>query len=122
MALEPWNLPVTVGFKHGFLTKQGSSGLKTWKKRWFVLEYDQIKGYEKAQDADSSSEIPLKGTISVVEAADSDTSRDNVFKLVTSTKTYMFQTESREELQEWMHALRAMSSLYLCESTPGENQ
>lgn len=113
MALEPWNLPVTVGFKNGFLTKQGSSGLKTWKKRWFVLEASQISGYDKAQDADSVTTIPLKGTMSVVQASDNDTSRENVFKLVTSTKTYMFQAENGEDLQQWMHALRAMSSLYL---------
>eukprot|EP00004_Rigifila_ramosa_P019438 TRINITY_DN4931_c0_g1_i1.p1 TRINITY_DN4931_c0_g1~~TRINITY_DN4931_c0_g1_i1.p1 ORF type:complete len:1115 (+),score=338.09 TRINITY_DN4931_c0_g1_i1:272-3346(+) len=55
---------------------------------------------------------------SVVEAADTDTSRPHSLKIVTSTRTFFMCADSRSELEDWMHAIRSLSSVYLARFSP----
>eukprot|EP00002_Diphylleia_rotans_P026747 TRINITY_DN534_c1_g3_i2.p1 TRINITY_DN534_c1_g3~~TRINITY_DN534_c1_g3_i2.p1 ORF type:complete len:1016 (-),score=233.74 TRINITY_DN534_c1_g3_i2:791-3838(-) len=98
------------GFKFGHLSKLGKK-IRTWRKRWFVLEDTRLVYYSSPSDFEIQGSIPLQSVQSIVQASDDDTSKPYCFKMIANSKSYLFLTENEKELGEWMTALRAISSL-----------
>ncbi|PVD32691.1 hypothetical protein C0Q70_08136 [Pomacea canaliculata] len=89
----------------GYMHKLGGSSLmRLWKKRYFVLRQDSCLYYYKHQEeADPLGAIPLIG-YSISRHL--DTGRDYCFKAEKyGARTYYFMTESRDEMTQWVIAL-----------------
>jgi hypothetical protein len=49
--------------KQGFLNKQGRGAVKSWKKRWFVLEKGSLRYFVDADKKDQKGEVLLQGMV-----------------------------------------------------------
>lgn len=94
--------------KQGWLTKQGAF-VKSWKRRWFVLENAMLFYFERQED------YPLKpkGSVPVVDdcivrhAQDPDIIRPFCLELWhPNLDSYFASAESEQDEIEWMTALR----------------
>ncbi|KAM4588234.1 pleckstrin homology domain-containing family A member 6 isoform 4-T4 [Odontesthes bonariensis] len=98
--------------KQGWLYKQASSGVKQWNRRWFVLT-DRCLFYYKDEKEDTVlGSLPLLSfRIGEVEPSDNIT-RKFAFKAKhAGTRTYYFSTESPEEQQAWIRAMRGAAEV-----------
>ncbi|XP_070577015.1 LOW QUALITY PROTEIN: pleckstrin homology domain-containing family H member 2-like [Ptychodera flava] len=87
--------------KSGYLTKLGGK-VKSWKKRWFVLQNGQLVYYKSKNDTSSKplGQIPLDSKCRVVK---SDSS--HCFELMTTQRIYYLTAESNQAVDEWLQAL-----------------
>ncbi|KAK7916132.1 hypothetical protein WMY93_011893 [Mugilogobius chulae] len=98
--------PKAVVTKQGWLYKQGSSGVKQWNKRWFVLTDRCLFYYKDDKEDTVLGSLPLLSfRVGSVEPSDNVT-RKFAFKAEHSgTRTYYFSADSHEEQQEWIEAM-----------------
>lgn len=96
----------------GWLYKQGSDGLKVWRKRWFVLS-DYILYYYK-----SSEEEKLLGSILLPSYKVSICSPDDkIYKKFAfkcehlNMRTYWLAAESQECMEQWIKVLTAATMM-----------
>ncbi|KAM9831252.1 pleckstrin homology domain-containing family A member 1-like [Neosynchiropus ocellatus] len=93
--------------KTGYCVKQGAV-MKTWKRRYFVLEQNSLSYYKSEQEREPLRVIPLKDVQKVQEGPHSDNmTRDNLFEVVTSSRTFYIQTDSPEETAKWIRSITA---------------
>ena len=99
----------------GWLTKQGSFR-KTWKRRWFVLEWPELRYYGK--EGDELKGMEPKGVVRCDDVTLSDslsmarTGRENCFGIFHKTRDPFFlQAESKAEMMEWANAIRHVESV-----------
>ncbi|XP_053737078.1 pleckstrin homology domain-containing family A member 1-like [Synchiropus splendidus] len=93
--------------KAGYCVKQGAV-MKTWKRRYFVLEQNSLSYYKSDLEREPLRVIPLKDVQNVQEGTHSDNmARDNLFELVTSSRTFYIQTDSPEETAKWISSITA---------------
>eukprot|EP01128_Nolandella_sp_AFSM9_P001544 TRINITY_DN1172_c0_g1_i1.p1 TRINITY_DN1172_c0_g1~~TRINITY_DN1172_c0_g1_i1.p1 ORF type:complete len:1022 (+),score=261.87 TRINITY_DN1172_c0_g1_i1:128-3193(+) len=99
--------------RNGYLKKQGGSkgGNKSWLKRWFELENNQVLYYV---DKDKKA---LKGTIEMtkfVSAAHEPQKKNDAyfyFAIVTSDRKVLVRSNSKEEMEWWIEGLKAYGDL-----------
>ncbi|KAJ0068378.1 hypothetical protein NL108_005969, partial [Boleophthalmus pectinirostris] len=98
--------PKAVVTKQGWLYKQGSSGVKQWNKRWFVLTDRCLFYYRDEKEDTVLGSLPLLSfRVGGVEPSDNIT-RKFAFKAEHSgTRTYYFSADSHEEQREWIGAM-----------------
>lgn len=87
--------------KSGWATKQGGL-IKTWKKRWFVLEKDSLIYFTKEQ-GEEQGRIPIGSTCVVSPAP--DCKKQPAFKIVTSERTFFIVTDTQKECSDWISAI-----------------
>ncbi|EAX95627.1 AGC family protein kinase [Trichomonas vaginalis G3] len=87
--------------KAGWGTKQGGL-IKTWKKRWFVLEKDALVYFTK-EGGEEQGRIPIGSTCVVSPAP--DCKKQPAFKIVTSERTYFIVTDTQKECSDWISAI-----------------
>lgn len=95
--------PVTVS---GILHKQGSDGLKVWRKRWFVLS-EYCLFYYKSQDEEKllGSVLLPSYRVSACTAEDK-VMRKFAFKLEhANMRTYILAAQDQEAMLKWVKAL-----------------
>ncbi|XP_072307950.1 pleckstrin homology domain-containing family A member 6 isoform X4 [Eucyclogobius newberryi] len=122
--------PKAVITKQGWLYKQGSSGVKPWNKRWFVLTDRCLFYYKDDKEDTVLGSLPLLSfRVGGVEPSDNVTRKfafkvwqeDNengheedelsvpvVFCMQAAhsgTRTYYFSADGHEEQQEWIGAM-----------------
>ncbi|XP_033822827.1 pleckstrin homology domain-containing family A member 6 isoform X1 [Periophthalmus magnuspinnatus] len=134
--------PKAVVTKQGWLYKQGSSGVKQWNKRWFVLT-DRCLFYYKDEKEDTIlGSLPLLSfRVEGVEPSDNIT-RKFAFKVWqedhengseedelkgpvvfcvqaehSGTRTYYFSADSHEEQQEWIGAMSQAADVETTQSS-----
>ena len=91
--------------KEGFLTKQGHFR-KTWKRRWFVLEYPHLRYFKNRGDTEQAGEVDCTG-VTLSDTASTKTGRDFCFGIFHKDREpYFLQAESQEEMMEWVAAIR----------------
>ncbi|XP_067915036.1 pleckstrin homology domain-containing family A member 5 isoform X3 [Heterodontus francisci] len=97
------NAPV---IKRGWLYKQDSTGMKLWKKRWFVLA-DLCLFYYRDEKEESILGSILLPSFKVAPVSPEDhINRKYAFKAAhPNMRTYYFYTETAKEMESWMKAM-----------------
>ncbi|XP_056385700.1 pleckstrin homology domain-containing family A member 1 isoform X6 [Hyla sarda] len=91
--------------KAGYCVKQGAV-MKTWKRRFFILEENTIGYFKSDMDRDPLRIIQLREVQKVQECKQSDIMmRDNLFEIVTTSRTFYVQADSPEEMHSWIRAI-----------------
>lgn len=104
--------------KAGYCVKQGAV-MKNWKRRYFQLDENTIGYFKSELDKDPLRVIPLKEVHKVQECKQSDIMmRDNLFEIVTSSRTFYVQADSPEEMHSW---IKAVSGAIVAQRGPGRS-
>ncbi|KAI5102848.1 pleckstrin-like domain-containing family A member 1 isoform X7, partial [Silurus meridionalis] len=104
--------------KAGFCVKQGAV-MKNWKRRYFMLDDNNISYFKSDLEREPLRVIPLKEITKVQECKQSDLlMRDNLFELVTTSRTFYIQTDSPEEMHNW---IKAISGAIVAQRGPGRS-
>lgn len=93
----------------GWLYKQGSEGLKAWKRRWFVLS-DYCLFYYKGPEEDKLQGSILLPSYVLSECLPSENKayRKFSFKLEhKNMRTYYLSSENGDYMRKWMRVIRA---------------
>uniref|UniRef100_A0A8D0BES6 Pleckstrin homology domain containing A1 n=1 Tax=Salvator merianae TaxID=96440 RepID=A0A8D0BES6_SALMN len=104
--------------KAGYCVKQGAV-MKNWKRRYFQLDENTIGYFKSELDKDPLRVIPLKEVHKVQECKQSDIMmRDNLFEIVTSSRTFYIQADSPEDMHSW---IKAISGAIVAQRGPGRS-
>ncbi|NXL32677.1 PKHA2 protein, partial [Glaucidium brasilianum] len=93
--------------KSGYCVKQGNVR-KSWKRRFFVLDEFSISYYKCEQDKEPLRSILLKDVCKshecLVKSGDL-LMRDNLFEIITTSRTFYIQADSPEDMHSWIRAI-----------------
>ncbi|XP_041714418.1 pleckstrin homology domain-containing family A member 1 isoform X2 [Coregonus clupeaformis] len=104
--------------KAGYCVKQGAV-MKNWKRRYFLLEENAVSYFKSDLEREPLRVIPLKEVHKVQECKQSDLmQRDNLFEVVTSSRTFYIQSDSPEEMHSW---IKAISGAIVAQRGPGRS-
>ncbi|XP_061611384.1 pleckstrin homology domain-containing family A member 1-like isoform X4 [Phyllopteryx taeniolatus] len=102
--------------KAGYCVKQGAV-MKTWKRRYFVLHPNGLGYFKSDSDRGALRVIPLKDILKVQECKQSELMmRDNLFEMITSSRTFYLQSDSPEDMRSW---IKAISGAVVAQRGPG---
>ena len=88
--------------KEGWMIKRGGR-IKTWKKRWFVLE-GQTLTYLTKPNGKKKGEIPISDAKFIISAP--ECKKQPAFKIeIPCVRTYYCVTKTMTEMQEWISIL-----------------
>ncbi|XP_026865818.2 pleckstrin homology domain-containing family A member 2 [Electrophorus electricus] len=90
--------------RSGYCVKQGNVR-KSWKRRFFILDEQHVSYYKNETDKDALRSIRLRDIQKVHECLVKSgelLSRDNLFEIITSTRTFYIQTDTPEEMNGWI--------------------
>ncbi|XP_078023669.1 pleckstrin homology domain-containing family A member 7-like isoform X3 [Epinephelus lanceolatus] len=105
------NVPVVV---RGWLYKQDSSGMRLWKRKWFVLADFCLFYYKDSREESVLGSIPLPSYVISAVGPEDHISRKFAFKAEHSgMRTYYFSADTQEDMNTW---LRAMNQATLMEN------
>ncbi|XP_037695253.1 pleckstrin homology domain-containing family A member 7 isoform X3 [Choloepus didactylus] len=116
------SVPVVV---RGWLHKQDSSGMRLWKRRWFVLADYCLFYYKDSREEVVLGSIPLPSYVISPVAPEDRISRKYSFKAVhtgmraliynsstvgsqaehSSMRTYYFSADTQEDMNSWVRAM-----------------
>ncbi|XP_008117118.2 pleckstrin homology domain-containing family A member 4 isoform X1 [Anolis carolinensis] len=97
------NSPVIM---RGWLYKQDSSGLKLWKRRWFVLSNYCLFYYRDSREEKVLGSIPLPSYEIRTAFSKEKKNRRFVFKAEHSgMRTYYFSAETQLDMNSWIKAM-----------------
>ncbi|XP_078091451.1 pleckstrin homology domain-containing family A member 5 isoform X2 [Mustelus asterias] len=97
------NAPV---IKRGWLYKQDSTGMKLWKKRWFVLADLCLFYYRDEKEEGILGSILLPSFKIAPISPDDHINRKYAFKAAhPNMRTYYFYTETAKEMESWMKTM-----------------
>ncbi|NXO01502.1 PKHA2 protein, partial [Rhinopomastus cyanomelas] len=103
--------------KSGYCVKQGNVR-KSWKRRYFVLDEFSISYYKCEQDKEPLRSILLKDICKTHECLVKSGDllmRDNLFEIITSSRTFYLQADSPEEMHSWIRVITgAVQALKTC--------
>uniref|UniRef100_A0A8C6T0C5 Pleckstrin homology domain containing, family A (phosphoinositide binding specific) member 1a n=1 Tax=Neogobius melanostomus TaxID=47308 RepID=A0A8C6T0C5_9GOBI len=104
--------------KSGYCVKQGAV-MRNWKRRYFILEENAISYFKSDLEKEPLRMIPLKEVHKVQECKQSDIMmRDNLFEVVTTSRTFYIQADSPEEMHSW---IKAVSGAIVAQRGPGRS-
>ncbi|XP_058629571.1 pleckstrin homology domain-containing family A member 5 isoform X19 [Onychostoma macrolepis] len=107
------NAPVV---RNGWLYKQDSTGMKMWKKRWFVLSDMCLFYYRDEKEEGILGSILLPSFHISMLSVDDHISRKYAFKAThPNMRTYYFSTDTAKEMESWM---KVMTDAALVHSEP----
>ncbi|XP_069718165.1 pleckstrin homology domain-containing family A member 5 isoform X13 [Phaenicophaeus curvirostris] len=107
------NAPVV---RRGWLYKQDSTGMKLWKKRWFVLSDLCLFYYRDEKEEGILGSILLPSFHISVLSPEDHINRKYAFKAAhPNMRTYYFCTDTGKEMELWM---KAMTDAALVQTEP----
>ncbi|XP_037660678.1 pleckstrin homology domain-containing family A member 1 isoform X1 [Choloepus didactylus] len=110
--------PDSAIIKAGYCVKQGAV-MKNWKRRYFQLDENTIGYFKSELEKEPLRLIPLKEVHKVQECKQSDIMmRDNLFEIVTTSRTFYVQADSPEEMHSW---IKAVSGAIVAQRGPGRS-
>ncbi|KAM4852263.1 pleckstrin homology domain-containing family A member 1 isoform 3-T8 [Thomomys bottae] len=110
--------PDNAVIKAGYCVKQGAV-MKNWKRRYFQLDENTIGYFKSELEKEPLRVIPLKEVHKVQECKQSDIMmRDNLFEIVTTSRTFYVQADSPEEMHSW---IKAISGAIVAQRGPGRS-
>lgn len=112
------NAPVALS---GWLWKQGSEGLKVWRKRWFVLSEYILFYYKGPEEEKIMGSVLLPSYRISACFPDDKANRKYAFKCEhTNMRTYVLAAENPESMGQWVKAL--MMAAMMQGSSESESQ
>uniref|UniRef100_A0A8C1YSK1 Si:ch211-234p6.5 n=1 Tax=Cyprinus carpio TaxID=7962 RepID=A0A8C1YSK1_CYPCA len=103
------NCPVVI---RGWLYKRDSSGLKLWKRRWFVLSNYCLYYYKDSREDSVLGSIPLPSYRILYCSARECRNRKYAFKVVhQGMRPYIMSAETQEDMLGWVRALSQSASM-----------
>ncbi|XP_010406278.1 pleckstrin homology domain-containing family A member 1 isoform X1 [Corvus cornix cornix] len=110
--------PDSAIIKAGYCVKQGAV-MKNWKRRYFQLDENTIGYFKSELEKEPLRVIPLKEVHKVQECKQSDIMmRDNLFEIVTTSRTFYVQADSPEDMHSW---IKAISGAIVAQRGPGRS-
>uniref|UniRef100_A0A8C8A0Q1 Pleckstrin homology domain containing, family A (phosphoinositide binding specific) member 1a n=1 Tax=Oryzias sinensis TaxID=183150 RepID=A0A8C8A0Q1_9TELE len=104
--------------KAGYCVKQGAV-MRNWKRRYFLLEENSMSYFKSDSEKEPLRIIPLKEVHKVQECKQSDIMmRDNLFEVVTTSRTFYIQADSPEDMHSW---IKAVSAAIVAQRGPGRS-
>uniref|UniRef100_A0A8C4H7X8 Pleckstrin homology domain containing, family A (phosphoinositide binding specific) member 1b n=1 Tax=Dicentrarchus labrax TaxID=13489 RepID=A0A8C4H7X8_DICLA len=104
--------------KAGYCVKQGAV-MKNWKRRYFMLDENALSYYKSDLEREALRVIPLKEIHKVQECKQSELMmRDNLFEMVTTSRTFYIQADSPEDMHSW---IKAISGAIVAQRGPGRS-
>ncbi|XP_039540440.1 uncharacterized protein si:ch211-234p6.5 isoform X2 [Pimephales promelas] len=103
------NCPVVI---RGWLYKRDSSGLKLWKRRWFVLSNFCLYYYKDSREESVLGSIPLPSYRILYCSPRECRNRKYAFKVVhQGMRPYIMSAETQEDMLGWVRALSQSASM-----------
>ncbi|KAJ8343421.1 hypothetical protein SKAU_G00307500 [Synaphobranchus kaupii] len=123
------NVPVVV---RGWLHKQDSSGMRLWKRKWFVLSDFCLFYYKDSREETVLGSIPLPSYVITPVEADDHINRKYAFKAChtgmrayiysrstvigsqaehSGMRTYYFSADTQEDMNGWVRAMNQAALL-----------
>uniref|UniRef100_A0A673NG40 Pleckstrin homology domain-containing family A member 7-like n=1 Tax=Sinocyclocheilus rhinocerous TaxID=307959 RepID=A0A673NG40_9TELE len=97
------NVPVVV---RGWLYKQDSSGMRLWKRKWFVLSDYCLFYYKDSREETVLGSIPLPSYVISPVGPEDHISRKYAFKAEhCGMRTYFFSADTQEDMNGWIWAM-----------------
>ncbi|KAM4554346.1 pleckstrin homology domain-containing family A member 7-like isoform 4-T4 [Fundulus diaphanus] len=97
------NVPVVV---RGWLHKQDSSGMRLWKRKWFVLADFCLFYYKDSREESVLGSIPLPSYVISPVGPEDHIGRKYAFKAEhTGLRTYYFSADTQEDMNTWLKAM-----------------
>ncbi|XP_006819718.1 arf-GAP with coiled-coil, ANK repeat and PH domain-containing protein 2-like [Saccoglossus kowalevskii] len=87
----------------GYLFKRASNAFKTWNRRWFIIQNNQLIYQKKLKDTPT---VVADLNLCTVKLAN-EIERRFCFEVVSPTKTCMLQADSENLRKGWIEALEA---------------
>uniref|UniRef100_A0A3B4WAE3 Pleckstrin homology domain containing A2 n=1 Tax=Seriola lalandi dorsalis TaxID=1841481 RepID=A0A3B4WAE3_SERLL len=100
----------------GYCVKQGNVR-KSWKRRFFMLDDNTVSYYKSEMDKEPLRAIPLRDIQKVHECLVKSGDlllRDNLFEIITSSRTFYIQTDSPEEMHGWIRDIEMKIQEFRC--------
>ncbi|XP_076025296.1 pleckstrin homology domain-containing family A member 5-like isoform X2 [Genypterus blacodes] len=112
--------PNASAVRSNWLYKQDSTGMKLWKKRWFVLSDMCLYYYRDDKEDNILGSILLPSFHISMLSVDDHISRKYAFKAThPNMRTYYFCTDTAKEMEMWM---RVMTDAALVHTEPMKRQ
>ncbi|XP_057682185.1 pleckstrin homology domain-containing family A member 7 [Corythoichthys intestinalis] len=103
------NCPVVI---RGWLSKKDSTGLKLWKRRWFVLSNYCLFYYKDSREELVLGSIPLPSYKILFCTPRECKNRKFTFKVVhQGMRSYYFSADTQEDMLGWVRALSQSASM-----------
>ncbi|XP_073686392.1 pleckstrin homology domain-containing family A member 4 [Garra rufa] len=103
------NCPVVI---RGWLYKRDSTGLKLWKRRWFVLSNYCLYYYKDSREESVLGSIPLPSYRILYCSPRECKNRKYAFKVVhQGMRPYIMSAETQEDMLGWVRALSQSASM-----------
>ncbi|KAM6897486.1 pleckstrin homology domain-containing family A member 4 [Xenentodon cancila] len=103
------NCPVVI---RGWLNKKDSSGLKLWKRRWFVLSNYCLYYYKDSREESVLGSIPLPSYKILFCTPRECKNRKFTFKVVhQGMRSYFFSADTQEDMLGWVRALSQSATM-----------
>uniref|UniRef100_A0A6U3E1W6 PH domain-containing protein n=1 Tax=Lotharella globosa TaxID=91324 RepID=A0A6U3E1W6_9EUKA len=87
--------------KEGYLEKQ-SRFLKTWRKRWFVLDGSMLYSFKKERVYENPTEVIDLKVFSSVKSSEDYTNRQNSFDVYSKDMSFSMVAPSSGEKEDWI--------------------
>ncbi|XP_077177749.1 pleckstrin homology domain-containing family A member 7 isoform X2 [Paroedura picta] len=134
------NVPVVV---RGWLHKQDSSGMRLWKRRWFVLADYCLFYYKDSREESVLGSIPLPSYVISAVGPEDHINRKYSFKAVhtgmrayiynkssvigsqaehSGMRTYYFSADTQEDMNSWIRAMNQAALMQTCSSPKRETE
>uniref|UniRef100_A0A2K6SUD4 Pleckstrin homology domain containing A2 n=1 Tax=Saimiri boliviensis boliviensis TaxID=39432 RepID=A0A2K6SUD4_SAIBB len=102
--------------KSGYCVKQGNVR-KSWKRRFFALDDFTICYFKCEQDREPLRTIFLKDVLKTHECLVKSGDllmRDNLFEIITNSRTFYVQADSPEDMHSWIKEIGAAVQALKC--------
>ncbi|XP_075412753.1 pleckstrin homology domain-containing family A member 2 isoform X1 [Tenrec ecaudatus] len=102
--------------KSGYCVKQGNVR-KSWKRRFFALDNFTICYFKCEQDREPLRTILLKDVLKTHECLVKSGDllmRDNLFEIITNSRTFYIQADSPEDMHSWIKEIGAAVQALKC--------
>ncbi|XP_072010232.1 rho GTPase-activating protein 21 isoform X5 [Engystomops pustulosus] len=92
--------------------KRVGGSMRPWKQVYVILRNNSLYLHKDRKDqaahlsSQSEEEQPINITGCLADISYSETKRKNVFRVTTSNREYLFQAEDRDEMLDWINAIR----------------
>ncbi|XP_054826715.1 pleckstrin homology domain-containing family A member 7 [Eublepharis macularius] len=134
------NIPVVV---RGWLHKQDSSGMRLWKRRWFVLADYCLFYYKDSREESVLGSIPLPSYVISAVGPEDHINRKYSFKAVhtgmrayiynkssvigsqaehSGMRTYYFSADTQEDMNDWIRTMNQAALMQTSSSPKRETE